>query len=85
MDVIRIPQQLGPVLRAARLQQQFTQSDIAKGLGITVQAVSKLENNAGRASFERIHKLCALLGLELVLRPKGSGTVSAPPSSTAEW
>lgn len=85
MDVIRIPQQLGPVLRAARLQQQFTQSDVAKRMGITVQAVSKLENNAGRASFERIHKLCALLGLELILRPKDAGTVSAPPTSAAQW
>ena len=85
MDVIRIPQQLGPVLRTARLQQQFTQSDVAKRMGITVQAVSKLENNAGRASFERIHKLCALLGLELILRPKDSGTVSAPPTSAAKW
>jgi HTH-type transcriptional regulator / antitoxin HipB len=85
MDVIRIPQQLGPVLRTARLQQQLTQADIAKRMGITVQAVSKLENNAGRASVERIHKLCSLLGLELVLRPKDSGAIAARPSSSTEW
>lgn len=83
MDVIRVPGQLGAVLRAARLQKGLTQTDVAKKLGVTVQAVSKLENNAGRASFERIHRLCLLLGLELLLRSKGSK--GKEPSSPAEW
>jgi HTH-type transcriptional regulator/antitoxin HipB len=84
MDVIRVPAQLGAVLRAARLQKGLTQSDVAKKLGVTVQAVSKLENNAGRASFERIHRLCLLLGLELLLRSKG-GKGKEQSSSPAEW
>jgi HTH-type transcriptional regulator/antitoxin HipB len=49
-----------------------------------VQAVSKLENRAGRASFDRIHRLCLLLGLELVLRPKDEAPASAA-SKRAEW
>ena len=85
MDVIRVPGQLGAVLRAARLQKGLTQADVAKKLGVTVQAVSKLENNAGRASFERIHRLCLLLGLELLLRSKGSKGKDQQPSSSAEW
>ena len=69
MDVIRLPAQLGAMLRAVRMQQGITQADVAKQLDISVQAVSKLEANAGRASFDRVHRLCLLLGLELVLRP----------------
>lgn len=85
MDVIRVPAQLGAVLRAARLQRDFTQADVAKKLGVTVQAVSKLENNAGRASFDRIHRLCLLLGLELSLRPKDPVTDSRIGDAKAEW
>lgn len=85
MDVIRVPAQLGAVLRAARLQRDFTQADVAKKLGVTVQAVSKLENNAGRASFDRIHRLCLLLGLELLLRPKDPTVSQADCRPKAEW
>lgn len=84
MDVIRVPGQLGAVLRAARLQKGLTQTDVAKKLGVTAQAVSKLESNAGRASFERIHRLCLLLGLELMLRSKG-GRGKDQASSPVEW
>ncbi len=84
MDVIRVPGQLGAMLRAARLQRSLTQADVAKKLGVTIQAVSKLENNAGRASFDRIHRLCLLLGLELILRSKDTGQ-GLQSSSQAEW
>ncbi|MGA8276841.1 MAG: helix-turn-helix transcriptional regulator [Rhodanobacteraceae bacterium] len=85
MDVIRIPGQLGAVLRAARLQRALTQADVAKKLGVSVQAVSKLENNAGRASFDRIHRLSLLLGLELLLRPKDSAASQQERTLKAEW
>lgn len=81
-DVIRLPEQLGPLLRAARQQRAMTQSDIALRLGISVQAVSRLEKNAGRASFDRIHRLCLLLDLELLLRPRAA---TADVKSQSEW
>ena len=67
---IRLPAQLGDMLRGARLSRGLTQTDIAKQLGISAQAVSKLENNAAKASFERIHRLCQALGIELLLQEK---------------
>ena len=67
---IRIPDQLGPLLRTTRLQLGWTQADVAQRMGVTVQAISKLEANASRASFERIHRLCLVLGLELGLQPR---------------
>lgn len=84
MDIIRVPDQLGTVLRSARLQRGMTQADVAAKLGVSVQAVSKLENRAGHASFDRIHRLCLLLGLELVLRSKDEARASAA-SKRAEW
>lgn len=84
MDIIRVPDQLGTVLRSARLQRGLTQADVAAKLGVSVQAVSKLENRAGRASFDRIHRLCLLLGLELALRPKDEARASAASKRT-EW
>ncbi len=84
MDVIRVPDQLGKLLRNARLQQGLTQADVAGKLGVSAQAVSKLENNAGRASFDRVHKLCLLLSLELALRPRADSQASGA-SSQVEW
>lgn len=85
MDIIRVPDQLGTLLRAARIRRGLTQADVARALGVTVQAVSKLENNAGRASFDRIHRLCLLLGLELALRAKGEPAGVAKPAKRPEW
>ena len=85
MDIIRLPDQLGPMLRAARVQRGLTQSEVARQLGVTVQAVSKLESNAGRASFDRIHRLCLLLGLDLALQPRLQGTAQAVAEPRSEW
>jgi HTH-type transcriptional regulator/antitoxin HipB len=81
MDIIRVPDQLGSVLRAARLQRGLTQADVVKQLGISTQAVSKLETRAGKASFDRVHRLSLLLGLELALQPKDAKSFT----SQADW
>ena len=83
MDIIRVPEQVGAVLRAARLQRGMTQAEVAARLGVSVQAMSRLEKNAGRASFDRIHRLCLLLGLEIALQPKGGASVQEPLPT--EW
>lgn len=85
MDFIRTPDQLGTILRAARLRQGFTQADVARQLGVSTQAVSKLESQAGRASFDRIHRLCLLLGLDIVLLPKEARAARVAGKSKAEW
>ncbi|HET7332991.1 helix-turn-helix transcriptional regulator [Dyella sp.] len=86
MDAIRTPDELGSLLRAARIRQRLTQAQVASQLGVSTQAVSKLESRAGRASFDRIHRLCLLLGIAIVLQPKG--TRSAKEATTRpdiEW
>lgn len=85
MDIIRTPAQLGAVLRAARIRQGLTQSDLASRLGVSVQAMSKLENQAGRASFDRIHRLCLLLGLDIALQPRAAGSSKSATKTRADW
>ncbi|HEY0197808.1 MAG TPA: helix-turn-helix transcriptional regulator [Rhodanobacter sp.] len=63
----------------------MTQADVAKQLGISNQAVSKLESNAGRASFDRIHRLCLLLGLELGLQTKSAVGPKVVHPAKAAW
>ena len=69
---IILPAQLGEILRSARLGRGLTQTDVARQLGISTQAVSKLENNAAQVSFDRIHRLYQVLGLELSLQEKST-------------
>lgn len=86
MSPIRTPDQLGTLLRAARIRQGLTQAQVASQLGVSTQAVSKLESHAGRASFDRIHRLGLLLGLEIVLQPKALGVADkASEPSGLEW
>ncbi|KRE96592.1 hypothetical protein ASG87_16530 [Frateuria sp. Soil773] len=80
---IRLPAQLGDLLRGARLSRGLTQSDVARQLGISVQAFSRLENNASKASFERICRLCQVLGLELLLQEKSA--MNLRDAAEPEW
>lgn len=80
---IRLPAQLGVLLRNARLSRGLTQADVARELGITAQALSKLENNAAKASFDRIHRLCQVLSLEMMLQEKPA--MNLRDSAGVEW
>ncbi len=79
---IQTPQQLAPLLRALRKKQGLTQADLADQLGITRQAVTALEARPEAATFERLMKVWAVLGLQVSLAPR------APSSSSldaVEW
>ena len=78
---IHTPKQLAPLLRAIRRQRGLTQADVAQQLGITRQAVTTLERRPEAATFERLMKVWALLGLEVSLHTR-AGTVPADPP---EW
>ena len=80
---IRLPAQLGDILRSARNRRGLTQADIATQLGVSTQAVSRLERNAGKASVERIHTLCQVLGLDLLLAEKPKINLRA--DDAPEW
>ena len=76
---IQTPGQLAPLLRALRKQRGLTQADLARRLGITRQAVTTLESRPETATFERLMKVWAVLGLEVSLRAR------VVPTDPAEW
>ena len=79
-QVIRVPAQLGMLLRGVRQQQGLSQQELALKAGGTSQArFSQLELQPGRFTVERLLLITAALDLELVVRPRQS---SIEP---AEW
>lgn len=81
LHIVRAPQQLGPLIRALRKQAGLTQANVAGQLGVTRQAVSELENRPESATFGRLMRLCAVLGVEIALQPR-----AAPrPGEATEW
>ncbi|WP_448122430.1 helix-turn-helix domain-containing protein [Stenotrophomonas riyadhensis] len=81
LHTVRTPQQLAPLMRAFRRQAGLSQAQLAAQLGISRQAVGALERDPASASFERLMRVWAVLGLEVRLQPR------SPPetTSTLEW
>ncbi|MCW4456136.1 helix-turn-helix domain-containing protein [Flavobacterium sp. MXW15] len=79
---VRTPQQLAPLMRAFRKQAGLSQAQLAEQLGISRQAITALEREPEAATFERLMKVWAVLGLEVSLRHNGHDTAAATP---LEW
>lgn len=69
---VRTPEQLPALLKAFRKQARLTQSELALRLGVTQQTVSALERNANKVSADRLLQLLGILGVEMVLQPRGT-------------
>jgi len=52
----------GLKLRKRRLEQDLTQTDVAKILNITFQQVQKFENGTNRISFDKVIMFCQQTG-----------------------
>lgn len=79
--VVRTPHQLGPLMRAFRKQAGLSQAALAEQLGVSRQAISALEREPEAATFERLMKVWAALGLEVSLQRTSRDTAS----SEMEW
>ncbi len=69
---------LGHVLRDARRRLGLTQAGLAERAGLTQATVSKIERDVAPPGLDTILKLAAVLGLELVVRPKPETLPPAP-------
>lgn len=68
MDFIK----LGEIIREARLSKRITQADAAKAAGLHPVTVSTLERaQATDIGVRKLSALLGVLGLELVVRPRG--------------
>lgn len=77
--VTRTPRQLGAILRGYRRERQLTQTEIGTRCGLPQAAISLVESDPTNTSLSRIYRILAALDVELVVRPRGSG------SGTSEW
>lgn len=78
---VRTPEQLPALIKGFRKEAGLTQGQLAQRLGITQQTLSTMERNADRVSVDRLLHLLGILGVEMVLQPRGHRT--GPADSTA--
>ena len=71
---VRTPAQLGQVLKGLRRERGMSQTQVAAQMGILQSKISELEADPGTISVERLFRLLAVLGVEPVLRPRGTST-----------
>lgn len=80
-QIISTPEQLGRILQAARRQQRLTQQDLASLLGQSQASVSRIEGSPQGITLQQLLTLCKRLGLELVVRERGTADRASPPVS----
>ncbi|MCM7773484.1 helix-turn-helix domain-containing protein [Enterobacter asburiae] len=83
--------QLRPVLIGFRKVNGLTQKEISQRLGVTQQAYARLESSPASASFERLFRVFAALGIEISLSsiqhstPAPSANVGDNPARREKW
>ncbi len=78
---VRAAHQLGPLMRAFRKQAGLSQGQLGERLGISRQAITALEREPEAATFERLMRVWAELGVEVSLQPRSQDT----PDTGMEW
>jgi HTH-type transcriptional regulator/antitoxin HipB len=68
---IRIPQQLGPILRGFRRERKLTQKAVGVRAALAQNAISQIESKPGPVSLDRLFRVLAALDVELVVRSRG--------------
>jgi HTH-type transcriptional regulator/antitoxin HipB len=73
-QILGVPQQVGPVIRAARKNAGLSQTALARRLGISQSRMSAIELDPRSLTLDKFMALISLLGLELQVQ-------SPPPLS----
>lgn len=79
---LQLPAQLGAIVRALRKSRGLTQQELAERLSVTRQAVSLLEQRPEAATLERLMRVLAVLGVDVVLRPREA---TPSPVIATDW
>jgi len=88
-QILTVPSQLGPLLKAARKQSHLSQSDLADRVGLSQSRVSELELNPALINLEQLLAISGALGLEIAIgrRPEPAtlptGAAAAPAGTPA--
>lgn len=66
--------ELGAALRARRKERALTQAQLAALCGVSVRFVSEVERGRPTAGVGLVLRLCARLGLDLSMAPRGAAS-----------
>lgn len=58
-----MPMTMGQIIKELRKERGFTQEELAERLGVTYQAISKWENNAGMPDISQVVPLASVFGV----------------------
>ncbi|WP_334118474.1 XRE family transcriptional regulator [Limnobacter sp.] len=72
--ILTTSSQLGQILQASRKAKKWSQARLSSKLGLSQSRVSHLEMHPEELSFAQLMNWCAVLGLELSVGLRGSGT-----------
>lgn len=73
---VRLPNQLGALVRTARLSRGWTQAALAERAGALPKTVSAIERGSGGARLDTLLALLAALELDLAVTPRARQTAS---------
>ena len=68
---VRSPQEIGRLARLERKQQNLTLDEVYSASGLTTRFLSEFERGKPNASLGRVMQALQLLGLELLVLPRG--------------
>ena len=69
-QIAHTPRQLGQILKGQRKNQQLTQVEAARVVGLYQKTISKLEHAPESATIDSLFKLLSALNLELVVQSR---------------
>lgn len=84
-DAIRIAKQLGDRARAVRARLKVTQEELSETVGITAEALGRIERGSALPSFPTFFRLCNALGVspsDLLSQEKATLRDSVPENGT---
>ena len=70
---VAVSSQLAPILRALRRRRKLTQARLAASLGVTRQAIVKMEARPEGMSVDRLMRVLNALGSRMVIRDADEG------------
>lgn len=92
---VSTPAQLQAILRAMRTSRGLSQAELGRLIGVSQRRIAAIEASPGRASFDQLSKIIALLGGQLSVGDLESGTAQtaakqktvrkASKSEKADW
>ena len=72
-QIVRSPAQLGAIIRRARRDRDWTQSQLAELTGLRQELISRIETGHESTKLSSIQALFAALGLDLAVEERNTG------------